>query len=117
MSDPNNPSTVNYADYSLAEERRRPLSVIVLSIIGILWAALALICVPMSFLQFMIPMPPPQDAITADTRADPLLFGATIIGNGLMFFLGLLLLIGSIGSLMLKRFGWMAMIWTRWALS
>lgn len=92
------------------EVRTRPVSVIVLSIIGLLWAAMAVLCVPLSFIQFVVPLPPPQDAIAADTRADSLLFGATVIGNVVIFFLGLLLLIGCIGSLMLKKFAWMMMV-------
>lgn len=90
--------------------RRKPVSVTVLSIIGLLWAAMAVFCTPLSLLQFMIPMPAPQDAIAADTRADGLLFGSMMIGNGVVFSLGLLLLIGSIGSLMLRKFAWMVMI-------
>ena len=87
----------------------RPASVIVLSIIGILLGAMLLLCAPLSIFGMVVDLGVPNPQLDA-MRSDPLLMAWNWFGVGTMLIFGAWGLIGSIGSLIMKRWGRSAMV-------
>lgn len=88
---------------------QRPTSVTVLSIIGIILAALALLCTPFQFIGLLVDtgLPNPQvDAIKENTLILALTIGVSVIG----LLMAVVLLASSIGSLKLKPWARKGMI-------
>jgi hypothetical protein len=87
----------------------RPTSVIVLSIIGILIGAMFLLCAPLSIVGLVVDFGVPNPQLDA-MRRDPLLMAWNWFGVGSMLIFGAWGLIGSIGSLIMRRWGRSAMV-------
>jgi hypothetical protein len=110
---PFDPSVGYQPNYPASEPPRRPTSVTVLAIIGIILGVFSVICSPIGLIFYFVPIDPPNPLIEA-TRADPAWFGYTIGSTALGWVIGLLLLIGSIGSLMLKEWARKCMLAYAW---
>ena len=87
--------------YGYTAPNARPTSVIVMSIIGIIFAAMRILCTPLGLVPFFTPMPP--NPVIDTFRNDPMLLAFLVIAGVLTCGLGVVLLIGCIGSLLLKR--------------
>lgn len=93
----------------------RPTSVTVLAIIGIVWAAILLLCNSVMLIPMFVELGVP-DPVTAGIKADPVAYGwsmATVVAR---VVLAIALLAGSIGALMLKPAGRAAMLFYAWAI-
>ena len=115
MSDPNIPDAQSYQsqkhDYVPVDYApTRPTSVTVLSIIGIVIAALSLICLPTSVLPFFVPAMQQNNPGIGAIKASPALFGWTLGSAATGILMSLLLLVGSIGALRLIRWARPAML-------
>jgi hypothetical protein len=89
----------------------RPSSVTVISIIGIVMAALSLIiCLPISIVPFFVPAMLEQNPGLAAVKKDTALFAFSLAGFGLGMVLAFVLLAGSIGSLKLMKWARPTMI-------
>lgn len=97
---PPNPFPVGYYGTPLAPPWR-PTAVTVLAIVGIIFAALAILCTPISTVMLFVKLPVPSPALTAQ-RNDTALMGWMIGSAVYQLVIGLVLLIGSIGSLYMK---------------
>jgi hypothetical protein len=89
------------------EMRRVPTSVMVVSILGILYSAMALLGVPCGILLFYLPLMP-NTGLEA-LRQDGGYMAMTMISGAINFVLGGLLLASSIGSLKLRPWARMGM--------
>jgi hypothetical protein len=88
---------------------KRPVSVIVLSIIGILLGGMSTLCTPVGLLMMSIDMGVPNPALDA-LKSDPMLKAWTYFGALEGIALGILLLISSIGAIIMKRWGRSGMV-------
>lgn len=96
---PQQPQPLPYGGYP--PPNPRPTSVTVLAIIGIIFAALRILCTPIGLLPFLVPSAP--NPIIDIYRGDPMLMAFLVVAGVLTFLLGVVLLVGSIGALGLKR--------------
>lgn len=87
----------------------RPTSVLVLSIIGIVLGGGSLLCAPLSIVGLVVDFGVPNPQLDA-MRGDPLLMAWNWFGVGLLLVFGAWLLIGSIGSIVMKRWARSAMV-------
>jgi hypothetical protein len=87
----------------------RPVSVIVLSVIGILLGAGSLLCSPLTLLSLLVDFGVPNPQLDA-MKTDPLLKAWTWYGVVSLLVFGAWALIGSVGSLILKRWGRSTMV-------
>lgn len=90
----------------------RPTSVTVLAIIGIVLAAMGIICTPCALVPFFMTMPEgaPPNPMLDFMKADTLMQGVTFAQVAIGVLTSILLLAGSIGSLKLSRWAWSAML-------
>lgn len=103
------PPTPPLASLPVARASKRPVSVIVLSVIGILIGAGSLLCAPLSIFALVVDFGIPNPQLDA-MRGDPLLMAWNWFGVATMLIFGAWGLIGSIGSLIMKRWGRSAMV-------
>lgn len=87
----------------------RPTSVLVLSILGLILGGGSLLCAPLSIVGMVVDFGVPNPQLDA-IRGDPLLKAWNWFGIATMLVLGAWLLIGSIGSIILKRWARSAMV-------
>lgn len=95
--------------YNAVPVNPRPTSVTVLAVLGIIFAALGLICSPLSLVPYFVKIGPPNpaiDAVRSNTALMTWIIASVVIG----FLLAALLLAGSIASLKLRLAGQRAMI-------
>ena len=108
------PGQMNYeSNFTPPTAPRRPTSVTVLAIIGIILGGLGALCSPFGLIFYFVQVGPPNPVIEA-TRADPAWFGYTIGSTALGWVISVILLAGSIGSLMLKEWARKAMLAYAW---
>jgi hypothetical protein len=81
---------------------RRPTSVTVVAIIGIVLGALGLLCRPASLLVFAVKLPV-QNPVVDAMRNDSFILGWMVIGVATEWVISLLLLLSSVGSLGLRE--------------
>ena len=93
----------------------RPTSVTVLAIIGIVWAALLLLCNSIALIPMFVELGVP-DPVVAGIKADPVAYGWSVASVVARVVLAIALLTGSIGALMLKPVGRAAMLFYAWAI-
>lgn len=109
MSQPAIPEAQSYVPLDYAPPR--PTSVTVISIIGIVLAALSLIfCLPVSVVPFFVPKMLEQNPGLLAVKNDTVRFAFSLGSFGMNVVMALLLLIASIGSLKLMRWARQAMI-------
>lgn len=110
MTDPQPSSlTPNYQPVPVAAGPKKPVSVIVLSIIGILIGAFSLLCAPLSIVGLVVDFGVPNPALDA-MKSDPVLMAWNWFGVASMLIFGAWVLVASIGSLILKRWGRTSMV-------
>lgn len=97
---PFDPTNMYQPEYQQAVPKR-PTSVTVLAIIGIILGSLSVLCSPMGLLPYFVQIGPPNPMIDS-VKNDPALFGYMIGSIAVGWVIGLLLLVGSIGALLLK---------------
>lgn len=113
MSDPNIPhaSTSPAPGYvPIDYTPPKPTSVVVLSIIGIVFGVLGLVCVPLGLASYFVPSMQAQNPGIAAVKANPPLFAWVLASNLFGLLLSVLLLLGSIGSLRLMKWARSLMI-------
>lgn len=98
---PDAPYGVPYANMATPASRR-PTSVLVLAIFGIIVGGLGLLCTPFAPLAYSIQIGPPNPVIQM-TRNDPVLWNWTLAACVVGTLLAVLLLAGSVGILGLRR--------------
>lgn len=100
--------TIPYFTPPLPPPNPRPTSVTVMAIVGIIFGAIGVTCMPLAMVPYFIQLGPPNPVIDA-VKNDQVLFGWMIISLPIHFVLSIVLLPGSIGALSLK-------VWARKAL-
>jgi hypothetical protein len=98
------PLQPNYASAPVGTAPRRPTSVIVLAIIGILIGGLTTLCTPVSLIFMVVSTGIPNPLVDA-MKTDPMLMAWTWFSAIVAIVLGALLLGSSIGALIMKRWG------------
>lgn len=95
------PSPAGAGGYMAAYPPQRPVSVTVLAILGIIFGAINVLCTPFGLLPFLVDTGQPNPMIDV-FWGSPFFFGWMIFSVAASFILGVVLLLGSIGSLQLR---------------
>ena len=110
---PIDPSFGYQPNYQAPEAPRRPTSVTVLAINGIILGALGTICSPFALLPYFVQMGPPQPAIEA-VKNDPSIFTYLVASTALGWVMAIVLLVSSIAALAMREWARKGMLAYAW---
>jgi hypothetical protein len=103
------PLQPNYASPAFSTAPKKPTSVLVLSVIGIIIGGLSLLCSPMAVIGLVVDFGVPNPQLDA-MRRDPMLMAWNWYGVGQMLIFGAWLLVASIAAVTMKKWGRSAMV-------
>jgi hypothetical protein len=89
--------------------RKKPISVLVLSILGMIIGAFSVLCAPVSIFSMVVELGIPNPQLDA-IKQDPLLKAWYWFAIVQMLFFGIWILVASVGAVTMKRWGRSAMV-------
>jgi hypothetical protein len=92
----------------------RPTSVSVLAIIGIILAAIAVLCAPFALVPYFVKMPGPPNPLIDEVKNNSTIMAYMVFATAASWVLGVVLAAGAIGSLSLKRWARKTMLGYAW---